>query len=202
MPELAQVTFKLNFVERAQIFVKQKNWENFKAIFVGRTVTTADPVIKLLTQKSGADSQTVSDPSKNKKALLERKAVSFESGLYAPLPQSDKTHWKDNRPEGAKPLGGRHGLQQADQAVKLVQLGKLGALDTLLTKLSHESEEGEQEYNRIRDHLLECGLMYSSRDASGKKHKGAEAVFRKHSQRFDGDSPGSSKSWQPHQNPT
>lgn len=186
MPEPAQVTFKLNLSERLQVFSRQKNWENFKAIFVGRKVTTADPMVSLLIQKSTKGSTTVSDPSEETKALLDRKTTTFETGLAIHLPGNDKKHWQANRPEEAKPLGGRHGMTLPDQALTLVQLGKLRALDAMLARLDPENPDDETEYLHIRNHLLLGGVMYSFVDIAGKRHQGAEAVLRKHSQRFDG----------------
>ncbi|KEQ15787.1 hypothetical protein GZ77_04420 [Endozoicomonas montiporae] len=56
MPELTNTSFRLTFSERVQIFVNQKSLKNFVALFSGRSVSTSDPVIKLLKQKANKGS--------------------------------------------------------------------------------------------------------------------------------------------------
>ncbi|MET4694872.1 hypothetical protein [Endozoicomonas lisbonensis] len=181
MPESAQASFRLNLSERIQIFAKAKNWNNFKAIFSGRKVTTSDPVIHLLKQKSTASSNSAKSPDK---ALLDRKAKHFNNGLNKALPSNDKSVWKAEHP-GVHP-GGDPGSAEKKWALQLVLQGKHTQLDAMLSKIDETTDEGESQYLELRNHLLSCGAMYDWVGADGKKHKGAEVQFRHHSKRFDG----------------
>lgn len=159
-------THQQTFSERVRAFSQHASWDNFKAIFVGRTVTIVQTPEKQIYPKNQLD---ISYPDRKPREVskAEELQVFTPRKVIGPLPS-------------VKKMGGQYGEDQHHEALGYIQRGQFDELATLIRGI-----EKEGDFIAMRNFLLEKGAVYNCTDDDGQHCAGAEAIIREVSVKFD-----------------
>ena len=162
-------THRQTLSERVAEFRQHKTWDNFKAIFLGRTISIVTKVEKQI---------PTSDDTDIGKDRLPPRAVSKAEEVTRYVPQTVP----ENEPA---PAGVKYEAKSPEpshsEALKMVKVGDFGQLTSVFRDITDEDH-----FIALRNYLMEHGALYNCTDDLGHHRDGVEEIVREASVRFDG----------------